>query len=66
MAKRGKTLKETILELLVNPMTLEDLLAAVKRKKPRTRPRVIKALVTRLKKEGYIEVKGGKLKAKKK
>ena len=61
MARRGKSLKEVILEALSTPMSLEDLVQYVKSKKPRTRPRVIKALVTRLKKEGVINEKGGKL-----
>ena len=63
MARKGKTLKEVILELLQKPMTLEDLLAAVKKKKPKARPRVVKALVTRLKKEGVIKESAGKLSA---
>ncbi|MEM0379332.1 MAG: hypothetical protein QXR54_00295 [Nanopusillaceae archaeon] len=64
MAKRrGKTLKETILELLSTPKTLEELIKQIKNKKPRTKIRVIKALVSRLKKLGKIAEKDGKLKA---
>ncbi len=61
MARRGKTLKEVILEVLSEPRTLEETIKLVKSKKPRTKPRVIKALITRLKKEGLIKEKGGKL-----
>ncbi|MEM0325340.1 MAG: hypothetical protein QXW35_05540 [Candidatus Aenigmatarchaeota archaeon] len=61
--KRGKTLKETILELLSAPKTLEELIKQIKNKKPRTKIRVIKALVSRLKKLGKIAEKDGKLKA---
>ncbi len=65
MAKRrGKTLKETILEILSEPKTLEEVIKAVKNKKPRTKVRVIKALISRLKKSGEIVEQGGKLKAK--
>lgn len=62
MKGRGKSLKETILEVLASGgKTLDELVKAVKTKKPRTRLRVIKALVTRLKKEGVIKEMGGKL-----
>ena len=57
----GKSLKETILELLSTPKTLDELVKAVKSKKPRTKIRVIKALVSRLKKEGAIKESMGKL-----
>jgi len=64
MAKRrGKTLKETILEILAQPKTLEEVIKAVKNKKPRTKVRVIKALISRLKKSGKIAEEGGKLRA---
>jgi len=59
--KRGKTLKETILEVLSTPKALEELVKAVKSKKPKTKVRVIKALVSKLKKEGKIKEVGGKL-----
>ncbi|RIB35197.1 MAG: hypothetical protein BXU00_02605 [Candidatus Nanoclepta minutus] len=62
--KRGKTLKETILEILSQPRTLEEVIKAVKNKKPRTKVRVIKALLSKLKKAGKIAEEGGKLKAK--
>jgi len=61
MARKGKSLKDVILEALSTPKSLEELVQFVKSKKPRTRPRVIKALVTRLKKEGVIVEKGEKL-----
>jgi hypothetical protein len=64
MAKRrGKTLKETILEVLSTPKTLDEVIKAIKNKKPRTKVRVIKALISRLKKSGEIVEKDGKLKA---
>jgi len=62
--KRGKSLKETLLEILKAPKTLEEVVKAVKNKKPRTKVRVIKALISRLKKSGEIVEEGGKLKAK--
>ena len=61
MARKGKTLKEVILEALKEPKTLEELIKYVKTKKPRTKTRVIKALITRLKKEKLISSKGEKL-----
>ncbi|MEM1684261.1 MAG: hypothetical protein QW038_01845 [Nanopusillaceae archaeon] len=61
--KRGKTLKEVILELLSTPRTLEELIKQIKNKKPRTKIRVIKALISRLKRLGKITEKDGKLKA---
>ncbi|BFI73198.1 hypothetical protein YN1_1850 [Nanoarchaeota archaeon] len=60
-ARRGKTLKEILLELLKNPMTIEELVKAVKSKRPRTRVRVIKALVSRLVKEGSLKKMGDKI-----
>ena len=60
-ARRGKTLKEILLELLKTPMTIDELVKAVKSKRPRTRVRVIKALVSRLVKEGTLKKVGDKI-----
>ena len=60
-ARRGKTLKEILLELLKNQMTIEELVKAVKSKRPRTKVRVIKALVSRLIKEGSLKKAGDKV-----
>jgi len=62
--RRGKSLKETLLEILAQPKTLEEVIKAIKNKKPRTKVRVIKALISRLKKSGEIREEGGKLRAK--
>ncbi len=50
-ARQRKTLKELLLELLKTPKTIDELIKAVKSKRPRTRVRVIKALVSRFFKE---------------
>ena len=62
-ARRRKTLKELLLELLKTPKTIDELIKAVKSKRPRTRVRVIKALVSRLLREGSIKKVGDKLQA---
>ncbi|BBL45778.1 hypothetical protein MJ1_0631 [Nanobdella aerobiophila] len=62
-ARKKKTLKELILELLKSPMSVDDLIKAVKSKRPRTRVRVIKTLVTRLKKDNVVKDMNGKLQA---
>ena len=61
MVRKGKTLKEVILEVLSQPRTVDEVVKLVKTKKPRTKKRVIKAMVTRLKKEKVILSRGGKL-----
>jgi len=61
--RRRKTLKELLLELLKTPKTVDELVKAVKSKRPRTRVRVIKALVSRLLREGSIKKVGDKLQA---
>jgi len=60
MPRKGKTLKEVILEVASSPKTLDELIAEVKRRKPRTRPRVIKALVTKLVKAKELKKSGDK------
>jgi hypothetical protein len=62
-ARKRKTLKELLLELLKTPKTVDELVKAVKSKRPRTRVRVIKALVSRLLREGSIKKVGDKLQA---
>ncbi|MFP3131808.1 MAG: hypothetical protein RXQ77_00490 [Candidatus Nanopusillus sp.] len=62
-ARRRKTLKELLLELLKAPKTVDEVIKAVKSKRPRTRVRVIKALVSRLLREGSIKKVGDKLQA---
>jgi predicted transcriptional regulator len=62
-ARQRKTLKELLLELLKTPKTIDELIKAVKSKRPRTRVRVIKALVSRLLREGSIKKVGDKLQA---
>jgi hypothetical protein len=62
-ARRRKTLKELLLELLKTPKTVDELVKAVKSKRPRTRVRVIKALVSRLLREGSVRKVGDKLQA---
>jgi|GEM_PF-1487981 len=62
-ARRRKTLKELLLELLKAPKTIDEVIKAVKSKRPRTRVRVIKALVSRLLREGSIKKVGDKLQA---
>jgi len=62
-ARQRKTLKELLLELLKTPKTIDELIKAVKSKRPRTRVRVIKALVSRLSREGSIKKAGDKLQA---
>jgi len=62
-ARRRKTLKELLLELLKAPKTVDEVIKAVKSKRPRTRVRVIKALVSRLLREGSIKKMGDKLQA---
>jgi len=62
-ARRRKTLKELLLELLKAPKTIDEIIKAVKSKRPRTRVRVIKALVSRLLREGSIKKVGDKLQA---
>jgi len=62
-ARRRKTLKELLLELLKTPKTVDELIKAVKSKRPRTRVRVIKALVSRLMREGSVKKTGDKLQA---
>jgi len=61
--RRRKTLKELLLELLKTPKTLDEVIKAVKSKRPRTRVRVIKALVSRLLREGSLKKVGDKLQA---
>jgi predicted transcriptional regulator len=61
--RRRKTLKELLLELLKTPKTIDELIKAVKSKRPRTRVRVIKALVSRLLREGSVKKVGDKLQA---
>jgi|BEDMetMinimDraft_1075159.scaffolds.fasta_scaffold46820_1 predicted transcriptional regulator len=61
--RRRKTLKELLLELLKTPKTIDEVIKAVKSKRPRTRVRVIKALVSRLLREGSIKKVGDKLQA---
>jgi len=61
--RRRKTLKELLLELLKTPKTIDEVIKAVKSKRPRTRVRVIKALVSRLLREGSIKKMGDKLQA---
>lgn len=61
--RRRRTLKELLLELLKTPKTVDELVKAVKSKRPRTRVRVIKALVSRLLREGSIKKVGDKLQA---
>jgi len=61
--RKRKTLKELLLELLKTPKTLDEVIKAVKSKRPRTRVRVIKALISRLLKEGSIKKVGDKLQA---
>jgi len=61
MVRKGKTLKEVILEVLKQPRDMDELIKLVKMKKPRTKNRVIKAMVTRLKKEKLITTRGGKI-----
>jgi len=62
-ARRRKTLKELLLELLKTPKTVDEVIKAVKSKRPRTRVRVIKALVSRLLREGSLKKVGDKLQA---
>jgi len=62
-ARQRKTLKELLLELLKSPKTLDEVIKAVKSKRPRTRVRVIKALVSRLLREGSLKKVGDKLQA---
>ncbi|MFP3167011.1 MAG: hypothetical protein RXQ68_01105 [Candidatus Nanopusillus sp.] len=62
-ARQRKTLKELLLELLKTPKTIDEVIKAVKSKRPRTRVRVIKALVSRLLREGSIKKVGDKLQA---
>ncbi|AMD29963.1 MAG: hypothetical protein RXN31_01185 [Candidatus Nanopusillus acidilobi] len=62
-ARRRKTLKELLLELLKTPKTVDEVIKAVKSKRPRTRVRVIKALVSRLLREGSVKKVGDKLQA---
>ena len=62
-ARKRKTLKELLLELLKTPKTVDEVIKAVKSKRPRTRVRVIKALVSRLLREGSIKKVGDKLQA---
>ncbi|NAZ25973.1 MAG: hypothetical protein GU343_00315 [Nanoarchaeota archaeon] len=62
-ARKRRTLKELLLELLKTPKTVDELVKAVKSKRPRTRVRVIKALVSRLLREGSIKKVGDKLQA---
>jgi predicted transcriptional regulator len=62
-ARRRKTLKELLLELLKTPKTVDEVIKAVKSKRPRTRVRVIKALVSRLMREGSVKKVGDKLQA---
>jgi predicted transcriptional regulator len=61
--RRRKTLKELLLELLKTPKTIDEVIKAVKSKRPRTRVRVIKALVSRLLREGSLKKVGDKLQA---
>jgi predicted transcriptional regulator len=61
--RKRKTLKELLLELLKTPKTLDEVIKAVKSKRPRTRVRVIKALVSRLSRKGSIKKVGDKLQA---
>jgi len=61
--RRRKTLKELLLELLKTPKTIDEVIKAVKSKRPRTRVRVIKALVSRLLREGSVKKVGDKLQA---
>jgi predicted transcriptional regulator len=61
--RRRKTLKELLLELLKTPKTIDEVIKSVKSKRPRTRVRVIKALVSRLLREGSIKKVGDKLQA---
>ncbi|MGC9079664.1 MAG: hypothetical protein ACP5G1_02935 [Nanopusillaceae archaeon] len=64
MARRQrKLLKDVILELLKSPKTVDELVKSVKSKRPRTRVRVIKALLTRLVKEGAVRKVGDKFQA---
>lgn len=58
--KKGKTLKQVVLEVLTSPMSLDELVKKVKSKRPRTRVRVIKALLSRLVKEGSVKFSNGK------
>jgi len=62
-ARKRRTLKELLLELLKTPKTVDEVIKAVKSKRPRTRVRVIKALVSRLLREGSIKKVGDKLQA---
>ena len=62
-ARQRKTLKELLLELLKTPKTIDEVIKSVKSKRPRTRVRVIKALVSRLLREGSIKKVGDKLQA---
>ncbi|MCG2868774.1 MAG: hypothetical protein L7H07_01755 [Candidatus Nanopusillus sp.] len=62
-ARRRKTLKELLLELLKTPKTVDEVIKAVKSKRPRTRVRVIKALISRLLREGSVKKVGDKLQA---
>jgi len=61
--RRRKTLKELLLELLKTPKTVDEVIKAVKSKRPRTRVRVIKALISRLLREGSVKKVGDKLQA---
>ncbi len=62
MPRRGKTLKEVILECAAEPKTREEIVQCVKRRKPRTKPRVIKALITKMLKKGELkETSDGKI-----
>jgi hypothetical protein len=62
-ARKRRTLKELLLELLKTPKTVDEVIKAVKSKRPRTRVRVIKALVSRLLREGSVKKVGDKLQA---
>ncbi|MCG2867893.1 MAG: hypothetical protein RXO65_01065 [Candidatus Nanopusillus acidilobi] len=62
-ARKRKTLKELLLELLKTPKTVDEVIKAVKSKRPRTRVRVIKALISRLLREGSVKKVGDKLQA---
>jgi hypothetical protein len=61
MARKGKTLKEVILEVLSTPRTVDEAVKLVKQKKPRATRRVIKALISRLKTAGLVTEKGDKV-----
>lgn len=56
MARRkGMTMKEAILQILSSPKTVEEIVKAVKNKKPKSKVRTIKAMLTRMVKEGLIK-----------